>query len=290
MANSFLGPLFVSYALLITAAAATFIPTALTATSSLPPTTVTAPPQAYSDHDFSLQQLYNIIDALIGTGDFGNWANFLSTTDPSMFPLSATVFVPGDSAFSSFSDHLSSSLPDPRVVEAVDPFLFAYHIVPQRLSYSDLMLFPINSRLPTLLLDKSILIANNSHSNFTLNRSRLTWPDLLSTPSVSVHGISDVLDYTMNSEADSMANHSDVPPMPQFVPPMEQDNSPELPLPPQELETPPDLQVAPPALGIASQASCSIVSSAEYYMPIICLGWLLGLIKIPRYTNPSSSQ
>ncbi|OWM63725.1 hypothetical protein CDL15_Pgr005987 [Punica granatum] len=52
------------------------------------------------------------------------------------------------------------------------------------------MLFPINSRLPTLLLDKSILITNNSRSNFTLNhRSHLTTPDLFSTPTVSVHRV-----------------------------------------------------------------------------------------------------
>ncbi|OWM63724.1 hypothetical protein CDL15_Pgr005986 [Punica granatum] len=296
------------YALLLLTT--TFIlPTALTltATAPLPAPTATAHVQAYGDDRLSPQQLHNIIDALIGSGDFGNWGKILSTTDPSMFPLSATLFVPSDSGFSSFSaDCLSSSCssqasdpdpdPDPSVI-SIDPLRFSYHIVPQRLSFSDLMLFPINSRLPTLLLDKSILITNNSRSNFTLNyRSRLTQPDLFSNPTVTVHGIGDALDYTNVNNSNSES--SDTAAMPQSsVPPrreQEEDNSPEEslqpPLPNQKKPgasvTPRldnDVQVAPPARGngiAKSRASRSVISGSDNLL-ILCLGWLLGfLIKI----------
>ncbi|KAJ6887306.1 hypothetical protein NC651_027600 [Populus alba x Populus x berolinensis] len=36
-----------------------------------------------------------------------------------------------------------------------DPFIFPYHIVPQRLAFADLQQFKAFSRLPTLILDKS---------------------------------------------------------------------------------------------------------------------------------------
>lgn len=251
MAN-FLSP-FLCYALLITATA----PNALTAASPLPATA--AQPQA-TDDEPRLQQLYNIIDALIGSGDFGNWANILSTSDPSMFPISATLFVPGDSAFSSFSGGLHSA-PDPL---PVDPLLFSYHVVPQRLSFSDLTLFPINSRLPTLLLERSILITNNSRSNFTLNGSHLTRPDLFSTSSVSVHGIRDVLGFSIHEEPDSSSLTTNVPPMPQPLPPGKQELTP--PLPPQKPDLPTNVQAAPPPRAtdkvIASQASLSSRVSA----------------------------
>lgn len=224
------------YALLITA-------TALTA--PLPLRSVAAQPQATEDDDgLRLQQLYNIIDALIGSGDFGNWANILSTSDPSMFPVSATLFVPGDSAFSSFSSGLRSAADPP----LVDPLLFSYHVVPQRLSFSDLMLFPINSRLPTLLLDKAITITNNSRTNFTLNRSHLTRPDLFSTSSVSVHGIGDVLGFAVDSEPDS-SSLTNVPPMPQVMPPGKQETVPSP--PPQGPENPISEQPPPPPPALA---------------------------------------
>ncbi|KAI4343121.1 hypothetical protein MLD38_027659 [Melastoma candidum] len=47
--------------------------------------------------------------------------------------------------------HLFTSL-----LPCVDPWVFAYHIVPQRLTFSELCLFDSGSRLPTLLMDKYI--------------------------------------------------------------------------------------------------------------------------------------
>ncbi|KAG2689572.1 hypothetical protein I3760_09G145500 [Carya illinoinensis] len=128
------------------------------------------------------QQLNNIIDALMGAGDFMNLENIISAINPLSLPLSATIFIPQE---------------DPLNVTPfyMDPFTFPYHIVPQRLSFSDLQLLKTNTRLPTLLPHKSILITNSSASNFTLDDSRITQPDVYSNNAVAVHGISAVLDY-----------------------------------------------------------------------------------------------
>ncbi|KAK3188810.1 hypothetical protein Dsin_028371 [Dipteronia sinensis] len=122
-----------------------FTTTIMSASSPPPP----PPPQQ--------QQLNNIIDALIGAGDFNSWANMLSSADPTAFPLWATFFIPSDSS--------EESSP------AVDrmAMVMAYHVVPQRLSFSELCLLKPLTRLPTLLPTKSILITNNSISNFTLD-------------------------------------------------------------------------------------------------------------------------
>ncbi|KAJ4702790.1 FAS1 domain containing protein [Melia azedarach] len=123
------------------------------------------------------QQLNNIIDALIGAGDFNTLTNIISS---SSFSLSATFFVPSD----------DFRLP-------LDPFTLSYHIVPQRLTFSDLCLLRPFSRLPTLLPGKSILVTNNSAANFTVDDSPLSHPDLYLTSSIAVHGIQNSLDYSV---------------------------------------------------------------------------------------------
>ncbi|PKI72060.1 hypothetical protein CRG98_007555 [Punica granatum] len=255
------------YALLLLTT--TFIlPTALTVTvtSPLPAPTAAAHVQAYGDDRLSPQQHHNIINALIGSGDFGNWGKILSTTDPSMFPLSATLFVPGDSGFSSFSANRLSSYASP--ANDPDPDPTAPHI----------------------------LITNNSRSNFTLNyRSRLTHPDLFSNPTVAVHGIGDALDYTNGKYNNNESSDMAAMPQSSVAPRREQeDNSPEEslqpPLPDQKKpgasEIPRldnDVQVAQPAWGngiAKSRASHSVISGSDNLL-ILCLGWLLGfLIKI----------
>ncbi|CAK7357409.1 unnamed protein product [Dovyalis caffra] len=104
--------------------------------------------------------------------------------DPTTFPISATFFIPSDNSLS------------PTTTTA-DPSIFPYHIVPQRLTFADLRQFKAFSRLPTLLLDKSILINNNSASNFTLDGSRLTHPDIYTNADIAVHGIDNLLDYSV---------------------------------------------------------------------------------------------
>ncbi|GAB4829463.1 hypothetical protein Ancab_019135 [Ancistrocladus abbreviatus] len=141
-------------------------------------------------------QLNNIIEALIGAGDFGNWANLLSAADPSILPISATLFIPGDDAVANEPIGGSRSGNSSPLL-SFDPFVFLYHIVPQRLSFSDLLLFHVNARLPTLLPGKSLLITNNSRFNFTIDDSPVTYPDLYINAAVSVQGIGAIFDYTI---------------------------------------------------------------------------------------------
>ncbi|XP_073290291.1 FAS1 domain-containing protein SELMODRAFT_448915-like [Primulina huaijiensis] len=137
--------------------------------------------------DTKESQMNKIIDALIGAGDFAGWANMLSSTDPSSLPLTATLFIPSNDAISQFQ------LPS----ATANPFLIPYHIVPQRLTFSDLRQFKTHTRLPTLLPSKYILITNNSPSNFTVDDSQITHPDIFVNPAFSLHGIKNVLDYSL---------------------------------------------------------------------------------------------
>ncbi|WVZ23276.1 hypothetical protein V8G54_001820, partial [Vigna mungo] len=63
-----------------------------------------------------------------------------------------------------------------------NPLLLPYHVVPQNLPFSDLLLLPRRVRLPTLLATKTISITDNSPANFSLDYTPLTHPDLFSTP------------------------------------------------------------------------------------------------------------
>lgn len=133
--------------------------------------------------DIQQDQLNNIIDALIGSVDFGGWAEMLSSADTSALPVTATFFIPDNDAVS-------------RSSSSMDPFLVPYHIVPQRLSFADLRRLAARSRLPTLLPSKSILITANTPSNFTIDDSAITQPDLFLNTAVSVHGIQNLLNYS----------------------------------------------------------------------------------------------
>ncbi|XP_062094577.1 FAS1 domain-containing protein SELMODRAFT_448915-like [Humulus lupulus] len=131
------------------------------------------------------QQFNNIIDALIGSGDFTNWVNVISNA---VLPLSATLFVPENDAVSP----PTIAGPGPG-----DPLMFPYHVVPQRLSFPELLLFQTNTRLPTLLPGKSILITNNSRINYTIDGSQITQPDIYSTGNIAVHGVGAVFNYSI---------------------------------------------------------------------------------------------
>ncbi|KZV29366.1 hypothetical protein F511_15898 [Dorcoceras hygrometricum] len=144
------------------------------------------PPRLPADSQ-DQNQLNRIVDALIGAGDFAGWANMLSSTDPSSLPLTATFFIPSNDAIS------ESQLPS----ATANPFLIPYHIVPQRLTFSDLRQLRTHTRLPTLLPSKYILITNNSPSNFTVDDSQITHPDIFVNPAFSLHGIKNVLDYSL---------------------------------------------------------------------------------------------
>ncbi|XP_058197039.1 fasciclin-like arabinogalactan protein 21 [Rhododendron vialii] len=166
---------------------------------SSPPPPPSLPPQE--------QLLENIVSALLTAGDFRHWANLLSATDPSTLttPLStATLFVPSDQALSHFPTPTASPL------ISFDPFLIPYHIIPQRLPFSDLQLFKPLTRLPTLLPSNSILITVNSHSNFSVDGSPITHPDLYVNSAVAVHGVNNVLDYSVYGGGDRRSPSSPV--------------------------------------------------------------------------------
>ncbi|KAM7500442.1 hypothetical protein LguiA_024856 [Lonicera macranthoides] len=162
------------------------------------------PPPASTNQS---QQLNNIIDALIGTGDFANWAYFLSITNRSNLPLTATLFIPANSAISQLLTPTASGL-------NFDPYIIPYHIVPRHLSFFDLRRFKTHSRLPTLLPYRTLIIMNNSLDNFTIDNSTITHPDLYVTSSICVHGIANLLDYSIYGD-----DQSSVPAPPEAVPP-----------------------------------------------------------------------
>ncbi|XP_044497529.1 uncharacterized protein LOC123219590 [Mangifera indica] len=122
-----------------------------------------------------------------------------------MFPLSATFFIPIDD----FLPNLH-----------IDPFIFAYHVVPQSLTYSDLRLLKLLSRLLSLLPTKSILVTNASVLNFTLCDSLTSEPDFYLTSTVSVHGVNCFLDYSVYGGNDTLFLPEASPPLPRLPAPM----------------------------------------------------------------------
>ncbi|XP_042020241.1 FAS1 domain-containing protein SELMODRAFT_448915-like [Salvia splendens] len=130
------------------------------------------------------RHLRNILDALVGSGDYGGWANLLSSANPSDLPLTATLFVPSNDAISA-------------PAATLDPLLVAYHIVPQRLTFSQLRHLTIPTRLPTLLPSNSILLTGNSPDNFTVDGSHITQPDIFLNSAFAVHGLDRLLNYSV---------------------------------------------------------------------------------------------
>ncbi|CAA3008467.1 Hypothetical predicted protein [Olea europaea subsp. europaea] len=161
-----------------------------------PPTSYFPPPRPLPLVEIQKKQLNNIIDALNRAGDFARWINLLSSINPSSLPLTATLFVPSNDAISGFPTANAAGM-------NFDAFIVPYHIVPQRLSFSDLQQFPILTRLPTLFPSKFIVITNTSRFNFTLDDSLVTHPDILVNAAFSVHGINKVLDYNVYGSNDN---------------------------------------------------------------------------------------
>ncbi|WVY89347.1 hypothetical protein V8G54_034861, partial [Vigna mungo] len=69
-------------------------------------------------------------------------------------------------------------------------------VVPQNLPFSDLLL-PRRARLPTLLTTKTIFVTDNSPTDFSLDHTPLTHPDIFSTPSLAVHSVQSFLEYSL---------------------------------------------------------------------------------------------
>ncbi|XP_010460890.1 PREDICTED: uncharacterized protein LOC104741688 [Camelina sativa] len=157
-------------------------------------TSSASPPPYLTSQDH--QHADRIIEAMIGAGDFRDWAaDFLSSVDDQFgIPLSATIFIPSDFDSADVSSSASSSTGD----NANNPLRLsvAYHIVPQRLSFSDLRLLKPLSRLPTLLPGNSIVVTNNSVSGYTLDGVLVSEPDLFISSSIALHGVASTLDYS----------------------------------------------------------------------------------------------
>ncbi|KAK1395528.1 Fasciclin-like arabinogalactan family protein [Heracleum sosnowskyi] len=146
---------------------------------------------------FQVRNMGNIIEALLhghGSRDsFAIWGALLlgHTTGP-VLPPYATLFVPSYPAVA----HLSNVKP-----AEIDPFLIPYHITPQRLSFDDLLSLDLETRLPTLLPSKSIIITSNSSSNFAIDDSQITHPNIYLSPNFAVHGIKSIFNYSLYGEA-----------------------------------------------------------------------------------------
>ncbi|KAK6150176.1 hypothetical protein DH2020_017701 [Rehmannia glutinosa] len=181
-------------------------PPSLPITPPPPPPLSAAPPPPAALAEIQANHLNNIIDALIGAGDFAGWANLLSTTDPSTLPLTATFFIPGNDAVFNLTPN-------------INPFLIPYHIVPQRLTFSDLQQFMTRTRLPTLLPGKYIVVTDNSLANFAVDGSKITQADIFVNSAFSVHGIEKLLDYSVygGGSLPSPPDGNNEPP-PEFTP------------------------------------------------------------------------
>ncbi|CAL0304887.1 unnamed protein product [Lupinus luteus] len=178
--------------------------TMLTTTNPIPimppspsPSSSPSQPSSTPSNPMELQQMKNIMDALIGANDLTTMLN------PTMLPLTLTLFIPHHNTFF----HNNKNNPP------LDPFLFPYHIIPQRLTFSDLLLLPSTTNLPTLLPYRTISVTNNSAANFSLNGVPLTHPDLYSNPSLVVHGVANILDYSLSRDGIPS------PPMEDLLPP-----------------------------------------------------------------------
>ncbi|GAA0140839.1 hypothetical protein LIER_35292 [Lithospermum erythrorhizon] len=185
-------------------------------TPTTPPASTISPPNTYStpiipspstpqevSSETQEKQLLHIIDELVGAGNFASWAKFLASINPAMFPVAATLFVPSNAALTSLTN---ATIDD---VFVVDPSLLEYHIVPQYLPFSELKQLPLNSRIPTLLSTNFIIITNTS-SNFTIDDSEVTHPDLYISKEFSVHGVSKILDYKAYGAVNITFNEVDV--------------------------------------------------------------------------------
>ncbi|KAF8111852.1 hypothetical protein N665_0072s0063 [Sinapis alba] len=159
------------------------------------------------------QHADRIIEAMIGAGEFRDWAaDFLSAVDDQFgIPLSATIFIPSD------FDAAGISSSNDGGVTNTGRLSVAYHIVPQRLSFTDLRILQPLSRLPTLLPGNSIVITNNSVTDFTVDGVLVSEPDLFLSSSIAIHGVASPLDFSRYGDfenGDTALAHS-LRPLPQ---------------------------------------------------------------------------
>lgn len=126
-----------------------------------------------------------VVSGLAHTG-FENWSSEFITTNDRLrrAVLRSTLFVPNSAA------NMYGGQGGDREK------LAAYHVVPERLEFMDLVSKANGSRLLTLLGGFSILVTNNSTSGFTLDGVNVTEPDIYVDTFMAIHGIAYPLDFT----------------------------------------------------------------------------------------------
>ncbi|KFK29557.1 hypothetical protein AALP_AA7G149300 [Arabis alpina] len=120
---------------------------------------------------------------MISGDSFEDWSEaFLTTNDEvNGLSLTSTLFLPKTSVAG---------------INATSRLVASYHIVPQCLNFSDISLMQPLSRLPTLLNGNSIVITNNSASDFTLDGVLISEPDLFVSPSIVIHRIASPFNFS----------------------------------------------------------------------------------------------
>ena len=130
-----------------------------------------------------------MIEALRKKGHYNMIATFLDTLDlKHVLPESSTLLVPMDG-------EVMSSLLSLRP-EAWLP-VFQYHVLTQQFSFLDLQQLPTGQILPTLLINSTVMVTNNSTDNFTVDDVRISYPNILLASNVAVHGLNGVMNSTV---------------------------------------------------------------------------------------------
>ncbi|KAI3878363.1 hypothetical protein MKX03_021823 [Papaver bracteatum] len=137
----------------------------------------------------------NVVGALLSSTQYHNWARALCEIPPSKFPRNATFLVsPSDP---NISNHQSYS----------QKLTVWYHIIRKHLPFSVLQNLNVGSTIPTAYNYfgesrwwKSILVTNNSISNFTLDDVLITHPDLYVDAGVVVHGINSTINFKKSED------------------------------------------------------------------------------------------
>ncbi|KAI3938482.1 hypothetical protein MKW92_012619 [Papaver armeniacum] len=138
----------------------------------------------------------NVVGALLSSTQYHNWARALCEIPPSKFPRNATFFVsPSDPNM--IINHQSYS----------QKLTLWYHIIRKHLPLSVLQNLSVGSTIPTAYNYfgesrwwKSILVTNNSISNFTLDDVLITHPDLYVNAWVVVHGINSTINFKRSND------------------------------------------------------------------------------------------
>lgn len=158
----------------------------MTAITCFPDDSAPANPPPLQDPNYASNQLRNVIQAVVGAGDFGGWSNVLYGLDPMSLPSKATLFLPSNEGLMRLPSDIDFS-----------SALVKYHIVPQHLSFYDLLRYEAGARLPTMLPNGTILVTNNTRFNFTLDDCTLIYPGIYYDRAIAAHGISCLLDYSL---------------------------------------------------------------------------------------------